>query len=376
VTVHYLLSKPFIIDTRKFKMALRRQVSLCFLICSLLALVVSFEKRGEKSSQIDRTIKKSLNKEEHFRNTLKVLSWDLKDNVKSSKKICDLITKYNPTFLGFQQVGIKHIFWLKQCFKHASKKCLKPKKFRSRGRGNKSVRRRGHRNCGYEILGAGSSNNEETTLFTPVVFKKKRNIRTTGLNGTVWLSKTPEKEFTKLVSADSFRIASWAYLKLAVYKKRQTSSKIPESGFEKVLMALKRSSNDNKTKRRKGRPSTKWIDLYVVNTQINGDDSDVAKRQLKILLDYLKDKNFDNDKSAILLTAGINSRHMVDLAEVLGNAGFKDAVRDTRAEVYYSGTDVTNIVWSKGIQNLLSVGVSIDDGQNNQEPILSVVTYK
>ena len=215
--------------------------------------------------------------------------------------------------------------------------------------------------CGYVIVGAGSTNNEETTLFAPVIFKQQRNIRTTGNNGTLWLSETPQFAFTKLEKASSYEIATWMHLKVAVHQEYKRND---QSAFEKLLNALKKA--DTKKKRR-SRPATKWIDLYVVNTKFDTEDSQVAKEQLNILLEYLKEKvTGDGEENAVVLTAGVASSMNTDLSEILENEGYQDAIRNTRADIDDDVSKIpgSTIVWSKGLENVVSTNVETKSGQN------------
>lgn len=349
----------------------------------VVALMVSFycllgvqAKKGDlrktkKFSPTNQLIKNSLEEHEYMQNILKVLSLNVQEHG-GNEGLCGLLKKSDPSIIGFQEVKILDISSLKQCFKELSKFCVRPKR-RARGAKKKLSGRHSRKNCGYEIVGAGSSSSEEETFFTPVIFKRKRNIRTTGNNGTFWLSETPEIAFTNLDEATSFHIATWIHLKTAVFEEVERKE---QSAFERLLTALKGAKiGTNKTEKKKNRPTTKWIDLYVVNTQLHTEDLDISQKQLRILLDYLKGKKIGEEQNnAVILTAGVQPSFADVLATMLEENGYQDAIKDTRSSLDddTSKTPKSSIIWSKGLKNIASTNVESKDGN---KAVISALLY-
>lgn len=354
---------------------MRRLVAVALMV-SLCCLFNVHAKKGDlrktkKFSPTNESIKSSLEKDEYMQNILKVLSLNVQEHG-GNDGLCGLLKKSDPAIIGFQEVKIPGISSLKQCFKELSKFCVGPKR-RARGAKKKVSRRHSRKNCGYEIVGAGSSNSEEETFFTPVIFKRKRSIRTTGNNGTLWLSKTPEIAFTKLDEATSFHIATWVHLKIAVFEEAERKV---QSAFERLLTALKEAKiGKSKTEKKKNRPTTKWVDLYVVNTQLNTKDLNISEKQLRILLNYLKEKNIGEEQNnAVILTAGVQPSFADVLATMLGENGYQDAIKDTRSSLDddTSKTPKTSIIWSKGLENIVSTNVENKDGN---KAVISALLY-
>lgn len=244
-----------------------------------------------------------------------------------------------------QNARVADVSKLKKCFSTTNKHCVtrrRPqKKRRTRSDGLKNK-------CRYNVLGAGSSNEEETTYFTPVIFKQKRGVRTTGQNATIWLSNTPEIPITKLDQASDFSIASWVYIKVAVHEKR-SKREGSKSSFGKIMMALKKLS---RKRQRKEKPSTRWVDLYVVNAQVDSEKVDVAEDQINILLSYLKNKRIDQENKAVILTISTEGSFNEKLAKLLTDEGFSDA-KQTARRVMGTGDKRKTLVWCKRVESIV-----------------------
>lgn len=342
---------------------------LFVLICVVACTFCSRREGAISSSRINRDIKKYLKLDENRQNVIKLLTWNLKSQEDNVENLCKLIERSDPTLLGLQQIRYSHIVKLKKCFAKTNiEKCKKPRRRGGKKRGNT-------RKCGFEILGAGRSNEGESTLFTPVIFQQRRGIRTTGNHGTLWLSKTPDKAFSKLPETSEIRIASWIHLKVAVFERQKKSKVKKENSLEKLLMVFNKVSEMGKKKKK--RPTTKWIDLYVVNTQLDDVNANIAKQQVEILMEQLKDKSIGNDQSVVLLTAGINPNFINVVSEIMENeGGFVNARDNARKPVNDQKFIETTTIWSKGLENMFSIGININYENQKQGPVLSVLVYK
>jgi len=295
-------------------------------ILALLVAVVAVEcKLGD--------IKKNLKKGEQIQNVLKIFTkkMDKDDNV------CKPVALY-PTVMLLQNASLRDLMTLKKCFSKIDQKCARrrrPTLLRRRKTRSETVSK-----CRYRIVGAGSSNDGKT-YFTPIIFKQRRGLRVTGKNATIWLSETPKAPFTKLEEASGYSIATWVYLKVAVHQARKVR-KGKRSPFERLLDALKKSAKKNK----RSKPSTKWVDLYLVNAQLDVK-SEVAEKQLEILFDNLKERITGEAKSIVLT---LSTPAEGNVAQILSEEGFLDARKTARSAKKGSGE--ISSVYIKNLQSI------------------------
>ena len=245
------------------------------------------------------------------------------------------------------------------------KKCKRKRRIRSRKNGKHPKGKAVRRKCGYDIVGASSD--AEAQLFTPIIFQEKRGVRSTENNETIWLSETPST-VSKLEGASEFSIATLAQLNLAVDKKKNLKSIESLSQFGKFLWTL------TKTVRRRNGPKTEWIDLFLVNAQLDSINSEIAMEQLEILLNYIERKQVnDNASSRVILKLGTNPQFSSDLTQLLGTKGYSNAIRAARNVNKAFGERDPTMIWSKGIESILSSRVRSDE--RSEEAIISAFLY-
>jgi len=259
------------------------------------------------------------------------------------------------------KLKVKELFILKKCFAKLNEKRCKRKR-RLRGRKNRKHTRR---ECGYDILGRGSSSGSET-FFTPVIFQRKRGIRTTRNNGTIWLSETPEDPSSKVEGASDFSIASWAHFKLAIDKKKKQFHQ-NLSTFGKFLWILTNTVN------RKNNPKTKWIDLFIVNAQLDTADTEIAVEQLEILLNYMERKGMSDKANSVILKLGTSYQFTSGLAPLLQTKGFSNIAQTARSEDKTIKENDSIMIWSKGVDSILSSAARSDE--NREEAFISALLY-
>lgn len=220
--------------------------------------------------------------------------------------------------------------------------------------------------CGYVIVGASSDT--DAKFFTPIIFRQSRGVGSTNFNETIWLSKTPS-QVSKIKGASEFSIASLAQLNLAVDKKKDLKSVQNMSKFGKFLWAL------TKTIRRRNRLKTEWIDILLVNAQLDSVNSEIAMEQLEILLSYIERKQEASTVSfRVILKLGTNSRFSSDLAQLLGTNGYSNAIQTARNKNKAFADKDPAMIWSKGVENILSS--PIRNEEKRKENIISAFLYK
>ena len=273
--------------------------------------------------------------------------------------------------LNLQNVRLRDIVTLKGCFNKMKNQCRKPKR-RPRKKQKRHPRR--EPKCGYRIVGSGSSNVEEDTYFTPVIYKQRRGIRPRGQQSTIWLSDTPNTPYTKVASAADFSIASLARLKVAVHKNRGKRQVYDDpSSLGKFLLALKKIG-DTETKEEKNRkPSTKWITLYIINAQLDTSNTKTAQEQLGILLEYLKTQQINQDGNSIIMTVNTNEMFKQDIAKMLQDEGFLSAKETARVGSSKPAAEgFGTMLWIKDLESVVYAYTR----KNNADSLVSSLLYQ
>jgi len=323
--------------------------------------VLAVSSTRKEDRELKKLIKSTVKEDEYAKNILKVFSWNLRGQEEEAAKLCNLVKEMRPTILGLQQIRLTSVRSLNFCFRELNKELCTFKRVIRVENGKRIYKQVFKEKCGYKVIGAGSSNNGDLTLFTPVIFNRRRGIREADQSGTFWLSETPSEAFTKLDRSSEMRIASWAKLKVAVMVKPVENRR---KGFSRFLNILKKTGNR--------KPTTKWIELMVVNSQLDDQDVSVAEEQLEILLKVLKGGEED---SALILNIGINPKHTEKLSAIMENNGnFVNTRKNTRIiPKAPSSPEESTMSWSKGLENMFFTNAEDDKAQGAG---ISVLLYK
>lgn len=204
-------------------------------------------------------------------------------------------------------------------------------------------------------MGSGSSNIEEDTFFTPVIYKQRRGIRPRGKPSTIWLSDTPETPYTKVPGAEDFSIASMAHVKVAVHKKRgkRPERSSPLGNF--LSMAFTKIGKSGKTakEQKQRRPSTKWISLFIINAQLDTKDAKTAQTQAGILLEYMKNQQINQEENSIILSLNTNKAFEQDINKMLQDEGLLNAKDTSRVSPAKSVEGFDTTLWIKDLESIV-----------------------
>jgi len=321
------------------------------------------------------SIRDGLTEDENEKNIINVLTRKLGDGESRGEEFCRSVLDSGSEIINLQNVRLSDIVILKKCFNQIKNKCRK-----SRRRPRKKSKRHPRREpkCGYRILGSGSSNIEEDTFFTPVIYKQRRGIRPRGKPTTIWLSDAPETPYTKVTGAEDFSIASMTRIKVAVHKnrrKRQLGEEKSSPLGNFLSMAFTKIGKSGKTAKEEDKnrkPATKWISLFIINAQLDTKDAKVAQNQAGILLEYMRNQEINKEGNSIILSINTNKAFEQDINKMIQDEGLLNVKETSRVSPTKSVEGFDTTMWIRDLESIVYAYTR----KNNADSLLSSILFQ